>query len=101
MVEKQYYIYIMTTLSNTALYTGVTNNLERRVTEHRSNHGSFFTKRYKLYKLVYFESTDSVTVAITREKQIKGGSRKDKIDLIISINPKWDDLYDEYFNKVI
>jgi putative endonuclease len=97
MAEKQYFVYIMTTLTNTALYTGVTNDLHRRVLEHRSCTGSSFASRYKLYKLVYYEAGSNIEVAIGREKQIKGGSRKKKIELINSINPSWDDLFDKYF----
>jgi putative endonuclease len=97
MNNKKYFVYIMTTISNTALYTGVTNDLRRRVIEHRTDHGSLFTKKYKLYKLVYYESGDDITSAIDREKQIKGGSRKKKTDLINSINPQWDDLFEKYF----
>ncbi len=97
MEEKQYFIYIMTTMTNTVLYTGVTNDLQRRVIEHRSDKGSKFTKKYKLYKLVYFESGDNVNSALAREKQIKGGSRNKKIELINSINPNWDDLFEHYF----
>ncbi len=97
MKEKQYFVYIMTTMTNTALYTGVTNDLQRRVLEHRSDAGSKFTQKYKLYKLVYFESGESVVSAIAREKQIKGGSRKKKIELIESINPIWEDLFEKYF----
>ena len=95
--DRQYYIYVMTTMTNTALYTGVTNDLRRRVLEHRSSKGSKFVKKYKLYKLVYFESGDCVVSAIAREKQIKGGSRQKKIDLINSVNPKWEDLFERYF----
>jgi putative endonuclease len=97
MEEKQYFVYIMTTMTNTVLYTGVTNNLQRRVLEHRSDRGSGFTKKYKLYKLVYYESGDDVNSALTREKKIKGGSRQKKVELINSINPDWDDLFDEFF----
>jgi putative endonuclease len=97
MEDKQYFVYMMTTVTNTALYTGVTNDLQRRVLEHRSTTGSKFTKKYKLYKLVYFECGDSVSSSITREKQIKGGSRKKKIELINSINPQWVDLFEKYF----
>jgi putative endonuclease len=79
------------------LYTGITNDLQRRVIEHRSDKGSKFTKKYKLYKLVYFESGDNVNSALAREKQIKGGSRNKKIELINSINPNWDDLFEHYF----
>ena len=87
----------MTNLHNTVLYTGVTNNLQRRVLEHKSGKGSAFTKKYNITKLVYFESGDNVNMAIFREKQIKAGSRKKKLDLINSQNPEWKDLYEEYF----
>jgi putative endonuclease len=97
MNEKQYYVYIMTTKSNTALYTGVTNDLQRRVLEHRSGKGGLFTKKYKIYKLVYYEIGDDIRSAIVREKQIKAGSRMKKFALINSINPNWDDLFDKYF----
>jgi putative endonuclease len=98
MTEKQYFVYIMTTLNNTALYTGVTDNLRRRVLEHRSGKGSVFTKKYKLYKLVYYEQGNNISAAIAREKQIKGGSRNKKIQLINSINSNWDDLFEKYFS---
>ena len=98
MVEREYCVYIMTNFHNAVLYTGVTNNIQRRVLEHRSGKGSSFTARYHLTKLVYFETGNDISAAISREKQIKAGSRQKKIDLINSINPEWDDLYDEYFN---
>lgn len=98
MKENEYYIYIMTTLTNTVLYTGVTNDLKRRVLEHRYSKGSLFTKRYKIYKLVYYEAGDSISSAIAREKQIKAGPRNKKVELINSINPNWDDLFDRYFS---
>lgn len=97
MSDRQYFVYIMTNLHNTVLYTGVTNNLQRRVLEHKSGKGSAFTKKYNITKLVYFESGDNVNMAIFREKQIKAGSRKKKLDLINSQNPEWKDLYEEYF----
>jgi len=97
MSEKQYCIYIMTNAHNTVLHTGVTNELQRRVFEHRSGKGSGFTKKYNITKLVYLESGDDINVAIAREEQIKAGSRKKKIDLIESINPEWKDLFEEYF----
>lgn len=97
MSEKEYSVYIMTNVHNTVLYTGITNNLQRRVLEHKSGWGSRFTKRYSVTKLVYFECGNDVRTAIAREKQIKAGSRKKKIDLIESINPEWKDLYEEYF----
>ena len=85
----------MTNLYNTVLYTGVTNDLQRRVFEHKSGRGSIFTSKYRTTKLVYFEKCEDVTVAISREKQIKGGSRKKKVELIASMNPDWKDLYEE------
>ena len=91
----QAFVYIMANRFNTVLYTGVTNNLARRVAEHKENHAGKFAGRYLANKLVYYEMTDDIVVAIEREKQIKGGSRKKKIELINSINPEWKDLYDE------
>ena len=99
MVEKEYFVYIMTNFHNTVLYTGVTNDIQRRVLEHRSEKGRTFTAKYHLTKLVYFESTSDINAAIAREKQIKSGSRQKKIDLINSINQDWKDLYDVYFNN--
>ena len=98
MDEKQYCIYIMTNVHNTVLYTGVTNNLFRRITEHRSGKGSLFTAKYNLKKLVYYECGDNIEIAIFREKQIKAGSRQKKIDLINSINPDWKDLFEEFLS---
>jgi putative endonuclease len=95
MTTKTYYIYIMTNKNNTTLYTGVTNNLLRRLDEHKKGVGSKFTKRYNVNKLVYYEITNDIESAILREKQIKGGSRRKKIDLVNSRNPNWLDLSDE------
>jgi putative endonuclease len=95
--ENEYCVYIMTNAHNTVLYTGVTNNLQRRVLEHKSNKGSSFTKKYNVTKLVYFESGNDVNIAIAREKQIKAGSRRKKMDLINNFNPEWKDLFEEYF----
>jgi putative endonuclease len=92
MPANTYFVYIMTNTPNTTLYTGVTNNLVRRVYEHKTGNGGQFTRRYKITKLVYFEMTDDIRAAVLREKQIKGGSRKKKIDLINSMNPTWADL---------
>ncbi|MEB2781259.1 GIY-YIG nuclease family protein [Algoriphagus sp. C2-6-M1] len=89
----------MTNFKNIVLYTGVTNNLIRRVYEHKSGlDPKSFTCKYKLTKLVYFESFHSIEEAIAREKQIKGGSRKKKEDLINSINPDWKDLWGDIQN---
>ena len=87
----------MTNPRHTVLYTGVTNDLQRRVLEHKNKTGGAFTKKYNVNKLVYYECGDDVTVAIAREKQIKAGSRQDKIDLIKSINAEWKDLYEEFW----
>jgi putative endonuclease len=97
MPDKEYYVYLMTNQYNTVLYTGVTNDLERRVKEHKSLKGDSFTARYQLTKLVYFESGSDVQAALAREKQIKAGSRKKKLDLIKEMNPEWRDLSEEYF----
>ncbi len=83
----------MTNIDNHALYTGVTNNLKKRVYEHKEKHIEGFTKRYNINKLVYFEITENITTAISREKQIKSGSRKKKIKYIETMNPHWDDLF--------
>lgn len=96
MREKNYCVYIMTNAHNTVLYTGVTNNLMRRVGEHKAGK-SGFTKRYNVTKLVYYECGDDASTAIYREKQIKAGSRQKKIDLVNSMNPEWKDLYEGFF----
>ena len=90
-----YCVYIMTNKRNTVLYTGVTNNLHRRILEHKSCKGGKFTSKYKLTKLVYYECGDDINAAIDREKQIKGGARQKKINLINEINPEWQDLFEE------
>ena len=88
---KRYWVYILASKSRT-LYTGVTNNLMRRVVEHRSGTGSKFASKYRIHRLVYCEETPDVRDAIAREKQIKGWDRKKKVDLIESRNPLWEDL---------
>lgn len=90
--KRQYWIYILSNIHHSVLYIGVTNNLNRRMYEHRSGVGSIFTKKYHVYKLVYCELTDDVIFALRREKQLKAGSRKDKISLINWVNPEWRDL---------
>jgi len=94
MTKQSYYIYLMTNNTNTVIYTGVTNNLVRRVNEHKNKLIKGFTSKYNVEKLVYYEITDSPEEAISREKQIKAGSRKKKIDLIVKNNPDFIDLYD-------
>jgi putative endonuclease len=86
-------VYILTNEWNTTLYTGVTSNLEKRMWEHKTSADpEGFAARYQLTKLVYFEATNDIRVAIAREKQIKAGSRKKKIALVESMNPDWKDL---------
>lgn len=97
MGKKEYCVYIMTNSRHTVLYTGVTNDLQRRVEEHRNGTGNTFTKKYNINKLVFYESGNDINIAIAREKQIKAGSRKKKIDLINSINPEWKDLAEEFW----
>jgi putative endonuclease len=96
-LETIYYVYILANSTGTVLYTGVTNDLLRRVYEHKEALTPSFTSKYKLNVLVYFEETDDVSVALGREKQIKGGSRAKKIALIEGMNPEWRDLYDDFF----
>ena len=95
MLERQPAIYLLTNRRYGALYTGVTNNLIRRVWQHKCKFVDGFPAKYNLTRLVYFETFEDMYEAISREKQIKGGSRKKKIALIRSINPEWRDLYDE------
>ena len=93
--QKQYYIYLLTNQNNTVIYTGITSNLTKRIWEHKNKSIKSFTQRYNIIKLVYYERYDDPVNAITREKQIKAGSRKNKIGLIQSINPEWKDLFDK------
>lgn len=92
-----YYVYIMTNHKRT-LYTGVTNDLERRVYEHQNKLVKGFTEKYNIDQLVYYEETDDVQTAIEREKQIKGWVRRRKVALIKSMNPNWDDLSEGWFD---
>ena len=94
MPERAYFVYVMSSLSRT-LYTGVTNDLERRVAEHKEGKPGSFTDRYNVTRLVYFERFDYIRDAIAREKGIKRMLRAQKIALIESMNPRWDDLSEE------
>ncbi len=96
-MEKKGYIYIITNKNNTTLYTGVTSNLQKRIYEHKNHLLDGFSRKYNLEKLVYFEIYERIDEAISREKQIKGGARKKKIELINSINPEWNDLSKDLF----
>ena len=93
---KQYYVYIMTNRSRT-LYTGMTNDLRRRVWQHKQKQVEGFTKRYNITQLVFYEETPDVNAAITREKQIKGWVRRKKIALIEENNPDWNDLSSDWY----
>ena len=92
----KYYVYIMASASRT-LYTGVTNNLKRRVSEHQRRLMPGFTSQYNITRLVYFEDCGDIRAAITREKQIKGWLRRKKIALIESVNLDWKDLSDGWY----
>ena len=93
-MEKRSFIYIMTNVNNTTLYVGVTNDIVRRVYEHRNKMIQGFTSKYNITKLVYYEVFNEISDAIVREKQLKGGSRKKKEELINKLNPNWEDLYE-------
>ena len=88
MAQQQGYVYLMMNTINTVVYTGVTSDLRKRVYEHKEKIVEGFTARYNVNKLVYYEVFDDIENAILREKQIKGGSREKKINLIKSMNPR-------------
>ncbi len=98
MKLNAYHIYMMSNKTDKVLYIGVTNDLERRVFEHKNKSIEGFTARYNLIKLVYFEETSDINSAIAREKQLKGWLRKRKNELIESINPGWKDLSDDWYD---
>jgi putative endonuclease len=92
-VSKTYYVYIMASQKNGTTYTGVTNDIILRSTNHRDGKGSLFTKRHRVQRLVYYEEYADVRDAITREKQLKKWNRRWKINLIEKANPEWRDLW--------
>lgn len=92
---KQYYVYILASKKNGTLYIGVTNNLIKRVYEHKNGLMEGFTSKYKIHQLVYYECSDSIEGTIQREKQLKHWNRAWKIKLIEDLNPEWIDLYEE------
>jgi putative endonuclease len=96
MKDRQYYVYVLTNSNNNVLYIGMTNNLERRVFEHKNKLVEGFTEKYNLTKLVYYEVTGDVQSAISREKQIKNWHREWKINFINESNPEWKDLSSEF-----
>ncbi len=95
MIEEQYYIYILANVTNVATYVGVTNDLKRRVWEHKEKFVMGFAEKHDINKLVYYEIFGDPENAILREKQLKGGSRAKKNQLVESMNPEWRDLYEE------
>jgi len=95
MTDHDYFIYIMASKKKGTLYVGVTNDLMRRVFEHKNDHIEGFTKKYKVHRLVYYEHTNDIYSAIEREKTIKTWNRQWKISLIEKKNPDWNDLYPE------
>ena len=94
--DKQYYVYILTNKSNNVLYIGVTNNLIRRMFEHKNKLLEGFTKKYNLTKLIHFEITEDAESAIRREKQLKNWHRDWKMNLINQYNPEWKDLSEDF-----
>jgi putative endonuclease len=94
----QYYVYMLTNKGNTVIYVGVTNNVQTRVWEHKNGVHNGFTKKYACNKLVYFEEFQWIQDAIAREKQLKGGSRQAKVDLINLENPLWNDLSEGWYD---
>jgi putative endonuclease len=93
MLTKQYYVYFLTNWDNKVIYVGVTEDLKRRVYEHKNGLIDGFTRKYHAHKLVYYETCEEIEGAILREKQVKGGSRQKKIGLITKFNPEWEDLW--------
>ena len=96
-LEHHYYVYLMTNWNNKVMYVGITNNLERRVYEHKQKLLKGFTEKYKVNKLVYFEETGDVWEALAREKEIKKWRREKKNNLVQSLNPRWIDLSEGWF----
>ncbi len=96
---REYYVYIMTNRSKT-LYTGVTGNIVQRVRQHKEHMNDGFTTKYKIDRLVYYETFGDVHAAIAREKEIKGWLRIKKMQLIVSVNPTWRDLAEDWYKPV-
>ncbi|MEO0205246.1 MAG: GIY-YIG nuclease family protein [candidate division WOR-3 bacterium] len=94
-MAKNYYVYILASRKNGTLYIGITNNLAKRIYEHKNNLVNGFTQRYSVHYLVYYEIFNNAYEAITREKRLKKWKRLWKIELIRKFNPEWKDLYDE------
>jgi putative endonuclease len=99
-MNKTYYVYILASNRNGTLYIGVTNDLERRLFEHKNNLVEGFTKKYSVHSLVYYEYTNDVNAALQREKQLKRWTRKWKIELIEKVNPEWRDLTEKFCSAI-
>ncbi len=99
MKNKTYYVYILTNYKNKTLYIGLTNNLERRIYEHKNELIEGFSKRYKLKKLIYYEEFEYIRDALVREKQLKSWHREWKLNLIKNMNPKFCDLAEGWYNE--
>jgi len=99
LATGRFYVYLLTNWNNNVIYVGATNNLERRIYEHKNKLVKGFTEKYNVNKLVYFEETQDVTVAIEREKEIKKWRREKKNKLVNLMNPKWDDLSSGWFGN--
>ena len=91
-MANTYYVYILASKRNGTLYIGVTNNLERRIYEHKNDIVRGFAKKYKIHSLVYYEDTNDIYTALQREKQLKKWNRKWKLELIERVNPDWNDI---------
>ena len=98
MKSHDYYVYILSNKTNTVLYIGVTNSLENRTWEHKNKIYKGFTSKYDVNRLVYYKEFQWIHDAIAREKQLKGGSRQKKINLIVGFNPDWNDLSTEWYD---
>lgn len=94
--QKIYYVYLLTNWNNKVMYIGVTNNLERRLYEHKNKLVKGFTEKYNLHKLVYYEETLDIKAALSREKEVKKWRREKKDRLVIAVNPEWRDLSEEW-----
>ena len=96
MTEKAYYVYLLTNWNNKVMYVGITNDLERRVYEHKEKVVKGFTEKYNVNKLVYYEQTSDITAALNREKEIKKWRREKKNILVVNTNPLWRDLSEDF-----
>ena len=96
MTDKAYYVYLLTNWNNKVVYVGMTNDLQRRIFEHKEKQVKGFTEKYNVHKLVYYEQTPEVEVALNREKEIKKWRREKKNKLVENANPQWLDLIDDF-----